>query len=215
MPKIVSKSIVCTDSKDQEEYIEKPLNVFYCRCGTIAVILDCALEKLPLRPRDGSRVIDASKHVHKVNCDADETVYLKWDEGIEKQHRKKCGKCGSPLLYYHDNSSNVFIFKGVLTRTANKDASAVVNEQSQLNVERKRILVTKHTKNMGKFSSVTVSTIEDEEDEIEEREIADSYASNARIIEKQFKRKGMLKRINEAETEKEKKKKQRGTLLNL
>jgi len=50
------------------------------------------LEKLPLRKRDGARVIDGSKHANKMTYDQDETVYLKRQEGVEKQHRLKCKK---------------------------------------------------------------------------------------------------------------------------
>lgn len=121
-----------------------------------------------------------------------------------------------PIFYRHDpNSGNTFILRHALVKTKNdihlnldSNSAKVVSNESE------KVMVTRHTKNMGKFSSVTVSTIDEEEDEIEavclnhfgpsrlniltlmyyilllQREIADSYANNARIIEKQLQRKG-------------------------
>lgn len=200
MPKVVSRSIVCSDSKDQEEYNEeKPLNIYYCLCGRLSLILDCSIEKLPLRKTDGARVIDAAHRAHKLSYDSGDTVHIRRDAGIEKQYRLNCKSCNLPVYYRHSPESNVtFILKRALVKRKNEKQPLTANTQQTEDVlgqvlaanQPQKVMVTRHTKNMGKFSSVTVSTIDEEEDEIEAREIADSYANNARIIEKQLQRKG-------------------------
>lgn len=84
----------------------------------------------------------------------------------------------------------------------------------------KKVMVKKHTKNMGKFSSVTVSTVDEEEDEIESQEVANSYAKNAKIIETKLQRKSGTKAPADTTEEKQKTttvpaKKSRGTLLDM
>ncbi|XP_030377105.1 UPF0428 protein CG16865 [Scaptodrosophila lebanonensis] len=245
MPKVVSRSIVCSDTKDQEEYNEeKPLNIYYCLCDKMALILDCTLEQLPLREVDNARVIDANDHANKLTYNtAYKTIYIhRKGKGIEKQYRYKCRSCNLPLYYRHNPDSHVtFVLQNALVRnkgenlaqilsaysknngTAAGAASAAVPSSSMappaakdaavVDATGKKVIMTRH---MGKFSSVTVSTIDEEEDEIEAREIADSYANNARIIEKQLQRKGgkltdvgVKGKVDEAPPPK----KQRGTLL--
>lgn len=212
MPKIVSRSIAVTDSKNEEEYNEeKPLNVYYCLCGQLSLIADCRLDKLPLRARDNSRVLDGDIHICRLKVldpDPEDVVYLKREKGIERQYRLKCKKCHLDIMYKHDLKSNVaFVFEGAL-KMETRDLFSQVTTRDP-----KKVMVTKRTKDMGKFSSVTVSTVDEEEEEIEAREVADSYAHNARIIEKQLERTGAPKRKIEPEPDLFKRTKPKGTLF--
>ncbi|CAF1308547.1 unnamed protein product [Rotaria magnacalcarata] len=209
------KRVILDD--DQEEIYENPPHICYCLCGQMALILDCGLEYLPMRKRDRARVIDSKQHAHKKFCkDEDSPAYIRRkDEGIETQYRKKCLKCGLSLFYQHALSSPItFIFDGALTIEAT-DASNIYNQV--LGSESKKVIKNIKREDRGKTSSVTVSTLDEEEEELEAREIANSYTQNARVIEKQLERKGMNKRkaIEEAARREQEAKRAniRGTLI--
>jgi hypothetical protein len=199
MPLPAKKAFLAEDfkletSKDVLQAEEKPLHIYYCLCGQMAVILDRKLEALPLRPGDGARVVDGKKHAHKIKLEFDETVYIKKAKGIEKQHRYKCQGCGLQIFYRHQPDKDVtFIFKGAVRESTAGISQKDIYSQVAQEAPKKR-MVTKNFRTMGKYSSVTVSTVSDDEDELEDKEIAENYALNARIINKQLDRKGIMKR---------------------
>jgi hypothetical protein len=117
-----------------------------------------------------------------MTCEDDETTFIRRPEGVEKQFRKKCKKCGLLLFYQHQPGSNVmFIVRGAVTTTCNSatgDDGAPANFFQHVAAQAaaagpsdgsapEKIVLTKRTKNMGKFSSVTVSTVDEEDEEIE------------------------------------------------
>ena len=159
------KNVVVSDGQIEYEN-NSPLHVYYCLCGQMSLVIDSPIEKLPLRPLDNARIIDSSKNSLKLTCVNDEIVYLRRENGIEKQYRKKCIKCGLSLYYKHtdgDTSKITFIINGSLTKESTK--SSVY--QQQIQVEPKRVVRNIKREDKGKTSSVTVSTIDEEEDELE------------------------------------------------
>ena len=41
------------------------------------ILTDTTLDKLPLRKRDGARVVDTARNVHRIYCDPSGITYLK------------------------------------------------------------------------------------------------------------------------------------------
>ncbi|XP_065828898.1 STING ER exit protein-like [Oscarella lobularis] len=212
MPKVVSRSVICDDAGGKDDS-DAPLYVYYCLCGHMALILDTTLQKLPRRKLDKARVIDKAKRSCKVTAEHDTTVYLKREKGVERQVRQKCENCGLRLFYKSSTESEViFVVDGALSLhnagTSGKSAGAKPAYKPE---KTKKVTLTKMSKDFGKFGEVTVSTIDEEEEEIEAREIASSFATNAQVINELLNR-GTRKRQETAGTMSVKKR-HKGTLI--
>ncbi|PAA70895.1 hypothetical protein BOX15_Mlig015841g3 [Macrostomum lignano] len=221
------------DVEDKEEYTgDRPFCVYYCMCGQLALIIDCPIERLPQRPRDSSRVLDRRRRVFKAHFDPvhREEALIRWpdDAAVERQIRRRCKRCALPLFYQHpdelgrlDPAKPAFLLPDAVRETAGNSgqegAAAAASAEAivgRLNQD-KKVMLTRRRRDMGKFSSVTVSTIEADQEEVEAREIADSYAANARIVEKQLLRKGVIRKrlVEERNQDAQAKRQARGTLI--
>jgi hypothetical protein len=119
----------------------------------MVLVIDCLIEKLPLRPIDNSRVIDSQKHVQKVTCkDENEIVFINREKGIEKQYRKKCIKCDLCLFYqFEPNSPNApkFLIANAVTKE-----STSTNIYDQMSAEPKKVIKNIKREDRGKSASV-------------------------------------------------------------
>lgn len=209
MPKVVSRSVVCTDQR-QDQRDESALTLYYCWCGQIGLVTDCKIHKLPLRERDGARVIDAKKHNFKLSCidtrrplREEDAVYVRWSrDEIEKQYRMKCKKCNLWTFYKHSKDSDlIFIVKKSMnTRPRNpllaaKIASSSGSASSSSQARPSASTSVRRTEvNTGRFASVTISTVEEEEAEAEAKEVANSYELNASIVQRELERQNELRK---------------------
>ena len=85
----------------------------------------------------------------------------------------QCKSCGLQLFYRHDATKHyvTFIIKDAVVTAAQSKANRDIYRQIALESAKQKVPhITKKTRTMGKFSSVTVSTVSDEEDDIEEVE---------------------------------------------
>ncbi|PAV63389.1 hypothetical protein WR25_06322 [Diploscapter pachys] len=195
------------DIEDREEYWVKPLMTYYCHCGHVngddfrhsgfstAFTTETALESL----------IQTELLQRRSQCLGIRTL------GLEQQYRKNCKGCGVPLFYQHPFNLNItFIFDNALLSAQEVGGFSGKNEEQIA----KKVILKRNVKNQGKLGSVTISTMEgEEEEEIEARETAESYTMNARIVQQALKRKGMIKNRIGEEQDGPSEPKKRGTLL--
>ena len=210
MPKVVSRSIVVTDLRINAQ--DDNLTTYYCWCGMIGLILDCKIRQLPLRERDGSRVIDSNRHSFKLSCvdmkkplTDDDITFVKWsDNEFERQYRLECKKCNLWTFYKHSpDSSTVFIVDRAMNVRPRNALSAVKTYPELANLDYSDLsrsatlsgLVRPIENNADKrFELISVSNMDESELEVEAKDIEISYELNATIVKRELERQEQSKK---------------------
>ena len=89
-------------------------------------IVDRLLEKLPLRERDGARVLDSSKHTHKITPEFDEIIYIR-----RNLNNDKCMHDGDTV----DNSNKNLDEDGSDKEIEKKEGIANIEKQHRYKVK--------------------------------------------------------------------------------
>ena len=122
-----------------------------------------------MRPLDNARVVDASKHAHKITSHDCDIVYIKRENGIERQYRKKCIKCGLPVYYQFEqkqSDNNSTLAKFIISKALTKESSSL-NIYDHITLEPNKVVKNIKREEKGKNASVTISTIEEEEADLD------------------------------------------------
>ncbi|KJE93727.1 hypothetical protein CAOG_04477 [Capsaspora owczarzaki ATCC 30864] len=202
------------------------LYVYHCYCSRVVLVLDTMLESLPVRITDGSRVALLASQVQKVNAVDAGSVLLQRANGIERQHRLKCARCGLRLFYKATGTAHdefLYIVNGALflkppvapaiaaaafhRKNAAGDAAgakAALEAASALR-QTTHILADKRANrtivNDGSDSSG--------DEELTNDQLASEYNSNARVVAAAAR----SKRKPEEELQSEEKRRRKGTLM--
>ncbi|KAL5259947.1 hypothetical protein ACHWQZ_G010160 [Mnemiopsis leidyi] len=115
---------------------------------------------------------------NQFHTEEDKTIYIRRPDGYEMRVLQKCKHCTLPIFYRPSPNSHLYFLI--------KDSLVVDSSMSVAGKEKKNVKLTKLTREAGKFGSVTVSTIDEEENEIEKHEAEASYTMNAKIIAQQL-----------------------------
>jgi len=221
MPKVVSRSVISADNPNE---VHHNLHTYHCLCGQMLLISDKELTDLPQRRIDRSRFLHTSHRKCKLIVMESDMIRVQRSDGLEKQTRYKCKKCGLPVAYQVDKGSpRYFLLHGGYLKPGEKPdlyaedikasvplaaaAAAAAASATAAPVPRFQ------SQSQGKFGSTSIATAtEQEEEELDLQESGKAYEADAQTIHRTLAKQGALSKRTAAETQEEKPKK-KGTLF--